>query len=844
MLFSIFSIFTLRLKHNHQGAILIIFAFALPIILGLVGLVVDGGRALYMGSKFEEAVKASAIACTAQDFPNTKDFQTFLQANFPYAETKSTLNLAQCRVKNLGNETYQYNAELRLPLLVVPNFKVTDRGPAITNSMTIRINFQVRKNQNTGEFVFVLSNNLPTAEVQGISTNLLPFLAKLVNSRHYIKRYVGVVPYGSGVALFPASWYHPNITGKPFVPAIYGNGSTLLDATNTYVGLTKPNGDFIGYTIYGDSPEPEFQNNYYVKGAPVTLQYPCPIFTVFNSDKTIAVTSNNINEINAAGYAGETPIPLVLLRRRNTVTSPTAPPGDPIPSKVYPLNYILRANNTNERSDNSPLNGAKWDIFQHHTNSLAHFEAPNSNVSYIAGYLLTMVQQADSNGANNRNQFPNLGMSWAKRLLSPKWRGLFYMPGSPGDTAVVPYNYNTKNHKKVVIFISGGGLTKVSSEWRASAYNPAPSAARRAAMDKLSTEEIWKMGVSSQCATQAYLTQSCDPALCPTSKPLECQTNRVAAYNSAKTNLQSIETSILNNTYISRYRSQEDPNRATLNAMAGYYIDAAGDLRTQLEYIPNWFPNWGWVYNKGCEYPDDLAHKTFLPFPLDMPHYCSSLAYTIAPICSGRCNDYTQHMYGNHTCDPLLPSNNFGSFLHALFTDAFYFALEPDWPYNPVTKKYMGNLKGFTGSLVLHLYSKLTLPYRQYQEQLVALSLNLNNNHAGAYGPVTETSIVPYIVEGTGHGNSRYTTSLPNALNQEFLKVCNELKSLNVEVFTINYKGGSASEQKLIQSCASNIPDHYHTANSPADLPAIMDKIFAQLDTPPAPTIIAKNVTW
>lgn len=776
---------------DRRGAIIMIFAFAMPVLLGLIGLVIDGGRLLYLQSKFEDCVKASALATSKHISPSTEVFVQFLQANFPDKPGQSVLVLPEVTMVRESFNQLRFEAAATVSLLVVPNLKIGD-STALNSTMTIRTNYTILHPQRTLELALVISNGMPTPEVQALAQAV----SKLVDTIHqdptYAEHYYSIIPYGGGVTLPDNPALVQYITNAP-VARKYGSGA---DDFITYTG-TYQNDHFVGF-------------KYLTNPHLVEVYTPPPIYKQ-PSKYLLTLLDKAPNRLGSA-------------QLWETLIQPLT---DPIPdNKYYDPRPLLRSLITApyDNTDESPssYHNLSWGVFQYYTHSLQSLMSLRSNVEEIKQHLAAMKRHEGDDKNPNHNHFPGQGMAWARRILSPKWRGNWLDNTNSAEQNILPRDYNYSiYHDKIVLLVTYG-LSRMSAEGQTVVGRQDYNTARQRAHFELFKEELMCAATSAQCAMAQYYGMPCHS--CSGNDPAKCACPNLEAafqkwYN-ANLNSWRIHASV---------RSPTNPEQVALGSLEDYLSDLLTEHRQFTDYRDNNNMNIEVTVEGYNTSSNDNAIFGVL----------SSSSNKTTPICGGiirPTRDSVSKM--NLGCGGGHTQLSYPFLLQKFWQDTaeigFGFSQTPNGP----------DLGSTQGMLALQVGDNLHLrmeEQREIEEELFKVKRALLDLHNGAYSLRNRThyETPKVIIKGESYSGQQEAEKL---LNQEILEICQSMKAPenNIQIYVVDYLS-STDEQLIAYKCSSFNKKNYYYVDDAQNFAAVFEEITQTILTPTPPVIIGHN---
>lgn len=421
-----------------KGSVAIIFSVLLPILTAFGTLVMEVGRTFYLSQRFNTAITSALIAAANPSVPDNNNSQLdvinqILEQNFNYSNIPVNVSLT----KNGNQMTLTGTAQVNS---LLPELLDSTIGNKIV-SRTLSHQVTVDLPKKSIEIALVVScNDTPTQDPNFVN-KLNAVLNEIKNHPRVSALYVSLIPFREGV--FAPYSLIPMITQEAAPPVPSGVGSTSL----SNIPMT------IKWLYHAGRQVPEQVNLLGI----TDIRAPC--------DQSMLETCRTQDPLS------------FFLVRLFTDSSHV--------SKNFYGNPLILANFNGEDTDNPPSWGRKWGITflppamdwytgtnwlgpgDHTDEALPSLVSLTSDLNKIVTVFsqikpleLTVGIALWDDGSNNFkksnvNNLVNLGMAWGYRTLSPKWRTLWYDNPNGAEVATLPYNYNTSNHQKIIILMTG-----------------------------------------------------------------------------------------------------------------------------------------------------------------------------------------------------------------------------------------------------------------------------------------------------------------------------------------------------------------------------------------------------
>lgn len=428
-------------SRTKQGGALILFALMLPLALGMIGLVLDGARTLYIKNRFDQALRAAVLAAASSKNASnrTSEAQKFFAANFPSSTFKATVTGPTV---TLSGSTVRVSASAQCPTYF-RNIVLNQDGAKTPNTLNVQGWYEVKL--PSVEIVFVVSTGLNNWYSSSVEVkNGLSTLINNVKDSGLGASYFGFVPFANGVAVGDTDLCK-KLTGSfknvPYKSYIL-EGSTVYTPTSCSLPLksyawTTTQPWLASEWVALNNPRPgDTLNRYQAYSNDISFS-----FQAFEPSLDVHSYNPSQNVYYYGPYSDQgykrtfSSNPLLLAR-----TS-------------YPYEYAVESFDSN---------WVPFYVNYYQPQPMVSLRSDTADI--ISKINNTMGTSNTPNGCN----MPNLGMVWALRMLSPQWQGQ-WVDNLNAEHINLPQDYSS-NTKKIIILISPG-LTKISSEIISTAGN-------------------------------------------------------------------------------------------------------------------------------------------------------------------------------------------------------------------------------------------------------------------------------------------------------------------------------------------------------------------------------------
>lgn len=411
-----------RFESDTRGAVFVLVAAAMVVLVGSVGLAVDAGRVQMVESKLQSAVDAAGLAAGAA--VSTSDLNAlatkYVKLNFNQGTLGATLGTVTTTLSS-NNQVVTLRANVTVPTTFMKIFG--------QNSVDISATSEITRSNKGIELVMVLdtTGSMAGTKIASLKTAAHDLVGILFGSNASSENvWIGMVPFSQTVNIGTnhSSWLDGTVfnwgpTSENWHGCVDARYSTGRDITDDPPSVEK-----LRAYYWGDD-----NNNDWITPASSTTTTTC-------SSKSSCTCTNY-------GPCGTT-----TSGNTTTTLACTGSGSSRSCSKKVDIaiSYTINESGTNQKGPNAFCPAASMPM----TNVKATIDS-GIDTLYAAG-----------------NTHVNFGAVWGWRMLSPRWRGLW---GGTMDTNNLPLNYNTPLMQKAIIIMTDGTNTMTSTVRTAYGYS-------------------------------------------------------------------------------------------------------------------------------------------------------------------------------------------------------------------------------------------------------------------------------------------------------------------------------------------------------------------------------------
>lgn len=424
-----------RLLHHEEGAVFILMAAGIFMLLGAVGLAVDVGRGQMAQTKLQNAVDAAGLAAGAS--VNTTDLQAeitkYLNVNFTQGTLGATITSVTPTLSD-DDTLLTVRVEASMPTSIMGIFG--------KDTMELGAYTEVTRTQKGMELAMVLdvTGSMAGSKLTALKTagnDLLEILFGAGNSTAE-NLWIGIVPFSMGVNVGTqhSDWLDATdyatldwgtTSWRGCTEARWATGRDLTDTTPA----VEP---FKAYYAPDDS-----NNNWITTSTQTDQDTTSTTLCGPTSSNSCRCTSNGGNYSCGCSTSGDT----------QTCTSCSGSGSNRRCRRDVTVTTTTTVTNYNITSSRGPNTNCPVTPITPLTNQRGTLESGISNLSAVGGTHIPV------------------GAAWGWRLLSPDWRGLW---GGSMNSNDLPLDYDTDLMIKAMILMTDGENTMYSTSDGAYGY--------------------------------------------------------------------------------------------------------------------------------------------------------------------------------------------------------------------------------------------------------------------------------------------------------------------------------------------------------------------------------------
>jgi len=411
-----------RFLHSTQGSAMPLIALGVFALAGATGAAIDMSRVQMVQAKLSNSLDAAGLAVGSEISTTNVQAEAlkYFNVNYPPGFMYTTTQNFSAVATN-NNQVINLSVQAVVPTVFMQLFGI--------KQITVNAMSQITRQSSGMELVLVLDNtgsmNSPvnpgdssTPKIQALQSAAKTLLGILYGNNATVQNlWVGIVPFSQTVNIGTShsAWmdgtYDATLDFGPVIngacPSYSGTAGTYNSAPSCAYKLAGAAVPFFGI----NSVPTNWQGCVMARTAPYDT-----------SDDPPSVTPFQAYDYPYTSDAGNTYDPWVTKSSRTShgVTTTTT---------TY--NYA-------------------------YSSSLGQYQGPNmfcpQQLQPMVAEQSTIVNELNAMKAGGSTEI-DLGMAWAWRMLSPRWRGLW---GGEMNTNSLPLNYNTPLMNKVVILMTDG----------------------------------------------------------------------------------------------------------------------------------------------------------------------------------------------------------------------------------------------------------------------------------------------------------------------------------------------------------------------------------------------------